>query len=145
MPGARSRPPDPPPSDASDAELVVLRELWSAGPAGPGALRERLEASGVAWAYTTVQTLLHRLLDKRFVTRRREGAVQVYEAAVTQDDLVVRQVQGLARRVAEGSASSLIHCFVRGKGLSKREIARLRALLDEAEGEGRARGGGAGR
>jgi len=134
-PAARSD-PDPPLPDASDAELIVLRELWSGGAAGPGVLRERLERAGVTWAYTTVQTLLHRLLEKGFVARRREGAVQIYEVVVTQDDLVVRQVQDLARRVAEGSASSLIHCFVRGKGLSKREISRLRALLDEAEKEG---------
>jgi predicted transcriptional regulator len=42
-----------------------------------------------------VQTLLHRLLEKGFLARRREGAAQVYEVAVTQDDLVVRQVQDL--------------------------------------------------
>lgn len=130
-----SQRPEPPAprQDVSDAELLALKALWAHGAAGPSLLRERLAADGVAWAYTTVQTLLHRLLEKGCVSRRREGVAQVYEAAISQDDLVVRQMQELAARVAEGSASSLIQCFVRGKGLSKREIARLRALLEEAE------------
>ena len=117
----------------SAAELQVLKALWELGASSPTVLRERLAADGTDWAYTTVQTLLHRLLDKGCVTRRREGVAQLYEAGVSQDELVVRQMQELAERVAEGSASSLIRCFVRGKGLSKRELARLRALLDEAE------------
>ena len=128
----RADPPGPDPG-ISDAELHVLKALWAQGASNPTALRERLAAEGVDWAYTTVQTLLHRLLDKGYVTRRREGVAQVYEAGVSQDDLVVRQMQELAQRVAEGSASSLIRCFVRGMGLSTRELARLRALLDEAE------------
>lgn len=127
-----SQPSDPAPG-VSDAELLALKVLWAHGATSPTVLRERLAADGVEWAYTTVQTLLHRLLEKGYVSRRREGVAQVYEADISQDDLVVRQMQELAERVVEGSASSLIQCFVRGKGLSKREIARLRALLEEAE------------
>lgn len=120
----------------SDAELAVLKELWRRGEGSPTELRQRLEEDGLDWAYTTVQTLLHRLLQKGWVRRRRDGVAQRYDAAMSQDELVVRHLDELAERVGEAGASSLVHSLVRGKKLSRREIARLRRLLDEAE-EGR--------
>ena len=58
----------------SEAELAVLEALWKS-PGAPNELQERLAQSGAEWAYTTVQTLLHRLLEKGFVRRERDGVV----------------------------------------------------------------------
>ena len=116
-----------------DAELRVLRVLWEEGEATPSELREHLATEEVEWAYTTVQTLLHRLLDKRYVERRKEGVASVYRAAITRDELVAEHMGDLAERVGDGKASSLVYSLVRGKHLSKREITQLRNLLDETQ------------
>ncbi len=117
----------------SEAELKVLELLWSAGPSTPNRLQEALSGEGTEWAYTTVQTLLHRLLRKGYVSRKRSGVAQVYRAAVDREALLAEHVDDLARRLCKGAASPLLLSFVRAKRLSAREIARLRQLLDEAE------------
>ena len=117
----------------SDAELRILKQLWQDGPSGPSELRERLSEEGVEWAYTTVQTLLHRLHDKGAVSRERQGVMQVYRAELEADQLLLDQMNELADRVGASAASSLVMNLVRGKRLTKRDIARLRGMIDEAE------------
>lgn len=116
----------------SEAELAVLEVLWKA-PAGPNELMEKLAKKGPDWAYTTVQTLLHRLLEKGFVTRARKGVTQVYTASVDREELVAQHVSDLAERLCQGAMSPLLASLVKTKRFSKSELTRFRAILDEAE------------
>ena len=102
----------------SEAELAVLVALWKS-PGAPNELQERLAAGGAAWAYTTVQTLLHRLLRKGFVARRREGVAQIYSASIDRDELVARHVSDLAERLCDGAMSPLVLSLVKTRRFSK--------------------------
>lgn len=114
----------------SEAELAVLAALWKA-PGAPNELQERLARTGPGWAYTTVQTLLHRLLAKGFVARKRAGVAQIYSAAVDRDELVARHVSDLATRLCDGAMSPLLLSLVKTRRFSKGDLARFRALIDE--------------
>jgi len=116
----------------SEAELAVLEALWKS-PGAPNELQERLAQNGPEWAYTTVQTLLHRLLEKGFVERKREGVAQIYTAAIDRDELVARHVTDLAARLCDGAMSPLVLSLVKTRRFSKGELARFRSLLDDAE------------
>jgi len=133
--------PKPQPRDGtSEAELSVLKSLWSDGPGSPSQLQERLAEQGTDWAYTTVQTLLHRLHKKGYVARTKEGVAQIYRAAVDRERFLAERMGELADSVCDGAASPLVHSLVRSNRLSKDDIARLRRLLSEAE-KGRKKGG----
>jgi predicted transcriptional regulator len=119
----------------SDAELSVLEALWKPGPAAPNELQERLAKRGNDWAYTTVQTLLHRLLRKGFVARKRSGVAQIYSATVDRDELLARHVSDLADRLCSGAMSPLLLSLVKTRRFSRTDLARFRALLEEGTGE----------
>jgi len=122
----------------SDSELQVLKLLWSAGPSTPNGLQELFLGEGVEWAYTTVQTLLHRLHKKDLVSRRREGVAQIYSASVDREELLAAQMTDLAERMCEGAATPLLLSLVRSKKLSKKDLDRFREIIDE-EASGRAK------
>lgn len=130
----RSRQPKPF-RGISEAELAVLEALWKA-PGAPNELQERLAKTGPDWAYTTVQTLLHRLLEKGFVTRKRAGVAQIYSAAVDRNELLARHVTDLAERLCDGSMSPLLLSLVKTKRFSRGDLARFRDLLEQGEGRG---------
>ena len=119
----------------SEAELAVLEALWKA-PGAPNELQERLAKNGPDWAYTTVQTLLHRMLAKGFVTRKRAGVAQIYSAAVDRNELVARHVADLADRLCDGSMSPLFLSLVKTRRFSRGELARFRELLDGGDAKG---------
>ena len=126
-----SRTPKNPPFRAvSEAELAVLELLWKA-PAAPNELQERLKKEGSAWAYTTVQTLLHRLRAKGFVARKRVGVAQVYSPTVDREELLAQHVSDLAARFCDGAVSPLVLSLLKTRRFSKGDLARFRELLDE--------------
>lgn len=120
----------------SDAELAVLEALWKA-PGAPNELQERLAKNGPGWAYTTVQTLLHRLREKGFVVRKKAGVAQIYSAAVDRDELLARHVSDLATRLCSGAMSPLLLSLVKTRRFSKSDLARFRDLLEETKPEER--------
>src|SRR5262249_56393731 len=78
----RSRPMSPRRvrADVADAELTVLKALWDGGPGTVRELQERLRGNAAGWAYTTVQTLLGRLLDKGLVRADRRDIAHQFAA-----------------------------------------------------------------
>jgi BlaI family penicillinase repressor len=122
----RSRP------DVSDAELEVLKVLWTKG---PGTVRdvetELRRGSRRRLAYNTVLTLLSRLRDKGYVTADRRDTAHLFRAVVTRDGLLGSSLTALADRICDGTASPLVLALVRDQRFSADEIAHFRRLLDD--------------
>ena len=64
-------------SATTEAELMVLKALWH----GPATVRELLQRLGTDWAYTTVQTLAGRLVEKGQVRTDRKDLAHVFTAS----------------------------------------------------------------
>ena len=117
-----------------DSELEILKAIWERG--GSGSVRDvtdRLAAEGDERAYTTVQTLLNRLVEKGFAETEKAGRALVYRATVTRDELVVRQLGEIADRVCEGDASPLVLNLAKTATFTREEIDSFRELLDQLE------------
>ncbi|WP_030862734.1 BlaI/MecI/CopY family transcriptional regulator [Streptomyces sp. NRRL S-37] len=113
-----------------ELEGLVLAALREAdGPATAGWVRERL---GGGLAYTTVITILTRLLAKGAVTRERAGRSFVWTPASDQAGLAAHRM----RRVldAEGDREAVLASFVTGLGPDDERL--LRELLGRSGDEG---------
>jgi len=117
----------------SDAELDVMKVLWSGGPGTVREVETRLNKRRRRWAYNTVLTLLSRLREKGFVHADKSGAAHVFKAAVSREQLLRRGLMALADRVCDGTASPLLHALVEGGQLTAKDIAELRRMLDQME------------
>ncbi|MBK8975523.1 MAG: BlaI/MecI/CopY family transcriptional regulator [Planctomycetes bacterium] len=126
--------------NVSDAERDALRALWARG---PGRVRDLLAAlPDRGWAYSTLQTLLHRLEQKGLVAREAATGGAIYRATVTREELLQRRLTALGRELADDSPVSLLHGIVAGRRLRARELAEMRALLDELEAKSLRKGRG---
>jgi predicted transcriptional regulator len=117
----------------SDAELDVLKALWETGPSTVRALHESLQEQGRSWAYTTVQTLLQRLLQKGYVQADTSGHAHLYSATSSRDDLIGESLGDLASRVCGGSATPLLLNLASGHKFTSEELEQFRKLLDDLE------------
>jgi predicted transcriptional regulator len=108
-------------------EAEVMKILWKGGrPMTVRALLERInKGREPQLAYTTVMTVMARLVDKGVLARRREGRGYVYEPEVgDQAELAVRNV------MREFGDSALAH-FVDEARADPKTLARLQRLLSE--------------
>jgi len=125
-------------SAVTEAELTVLRALWDGGPA---TVRELLDRLGTEWAYTTVQTLVSRLVDKRHVRADRKGLAHVFAAVTARDELALRRVDEVAADLLDGDVGPLVLRLVEKGKFSAAEIESFKELLRDAERRARGKGG----
>jgi predicted transcriptional regulator len=119
----------------SEAEMEVLKALWGQGPATVRRINEVLV--GRRWAYTTVLTLLQRLVLKGYVASEASGVAHVFRAVVTRDEVLESRLKDTADALCDGSAVPLVLALVQGNTFTPEELARFRRLLDEAGGKPR--------
>lgn len=115
--------------DLAKAEWSLMEALWSRGQATAGDLQADLQNTQ-AWAYSTVKTMLDRLVDKGYIRSRRVGNVYEYSARVRRGAAVTRVLDDLSDRVLSGSITPLLHRLVERRRLSAEEAQELRSMLD---------------
>ena len=117
------------PAELGRSEWAVMEALWSKGRGTATNLQRDLEDVH-GWAYSTVKTMLDRLVAKGFVKARRVGNVYEYRPRVQRKSVVARAVDDLFDRVLEGSLTPLIDRLVERRRLTTKEIGELREMLD---------------
>ena len=115
----------------TDAELAILRVLWTRG---PSTVREVAAALGRDGAYTTILKLLQIMADKRLVRRDESARTHVYAAAFTEHQTQRQLVSDLLDRAFGGSASKLVLHALEARKATPEELAEIRRLLDERRG-----------
>jgi BlaI family transcriptional regulator, penicillinase repressor len=118
----------------TDAELSILRVLWSQG---PSTVRQVAEALGRATGYTTALKLLQIMTEKGLVRRDESARTHVYEAAFTEDQTQRRLVSDLLNRAFGGSAAKLVLQALAANKTSPEELAEIKRFLDKKRGGSR--------
>ncbi len=90
-------------------ELACLRVLWGIGEGTVHDVRRALaEDAGKPLAYTTVMTLLDRLVKRGTAARRKQGRAFVYRANVALAPLREAALQDLVEAFFNGSDAALL-------------------------------------
>jgi predicted transcriptional regulator len=118
----------------TDAELEILRVVWSLGRATVRevyrALRERRETG-----YTTVLKLMQIMTEKGLLCRDTTVRPQVYRAVQSEEKTQKQLLHDLLERAFQGSPGKLVLQALSTRKASPEERRKIRALLDKLEGE----------
>lgn len=71
-----------------ELEAAIMRRMWTLETATVREIFVLLRADGRALAYTTVMTVMSRLVGKRLLARELAGKTHVYHAVLTEDQFV---------------------------------------------------------
>jgi BlaI family penicillinase repressor len=125
----------PPPSrKPTDAELAILRVLWSRGPSTVRQVADDLDREA---GYTTVLKLLQIMTEKRLVVRDESARTHVYRASFTEDQTQRQLIADLLDRAFDGSAGKLVMQALASKKASPAELEEIRKLLNKHRGGSR--------
>ena len=117
------------PDDAElrgELQAELMRIVWRLGEVTVDQARAAQPSRGRC-AYTTVQTVLNRLVDRGLLTRRRRGRAFVYKAAYTEPELVARSIgERLADASADARRTAMLN-LVEGLGPEELEEVALMA------------------
>jgi predicted transcriptional regulator len=122
-------------SALADAELAVMNLLWSGDRSTARHIREELYPDATKAQHGTIQKLLQRLEDKGYVERDRTLPVHFFSAAITREAYAGGQLESLATKLTAGSFAPLLTHLVEEKRISRDEVLRIRAILDDYDEE----------
>jgi predicted transcriptional regulator len=114
----------------ANSELAVMNLLWQNERLTAREIREQLYPDATKAQHGTVQKLLQRLENKGYVERDRSLSVHLFSAAISRQTYAGRQLESLADKLTAGSLAPLITHLIEQKKISRKEINRIRAILD---------------
>lgn len=121
----------------TDAELAILRVLWTRGPSTVREVHDTL-AKGRSVGYTTTLKTLQVMNEKGLTTREDYRGLHLHRARYAEDETLKRLVIDLMDRAFGGSTAKLVVQALSSRRASAEELAEIRRLLEaDAKEDGR--------
>lgn len=115
----------------SDSEWKIMKILW-----GKPELTLKEIAAGLEdtdWSYTTIRTLVNRLVEKGALHADKSTGNFRYAPAVSEKECTEKEVTRFLARVFNGSASMLVSALTHDSGLTEEEQEKLRMIIDKMD------------
>lgn len=116
----------------SKTEWQIMNALWQENPASARELMERLP-SRVNWAYTTVKTMLNRLVDKKALTEYKQGNTSFYKPLITQTKARSNAFKSLLDQAFNGATGPLVHFLIEEQKLSDKQRQEILEVLQNKD------------
>ena len=112
----------------TEPEWTIMNVLWDRHPAKARGVVERLPSS-VSWAYTTVKTMLDRLVEKKAVKKSKQGKIAYYEPLLSRRQARRTALQMVLNQAFEGAFGPMMHFLAEDEDLSAAERKELSKIL----------------
>lgn len=118
----------------TDRELEILKVLWARGKASVREVQEDLVKTAGPVAYSTVQTLLNIMEEKKGLVRHVvEGRTFIYIPKKSSDRTIRELTERFVDKVFDGALDRVMVALLDSKAPSAEEFDKLRAMIDEAQ------------
>ena len=119
----------------TSAEWQLMNALWKEYPATAREIAGRLPAE-TKWAYTTIRTMLTRLVEKEAISEYKRSNLSFYEPILTRNKARMASLRSVAGDAFEGAFGPLMHFLVEEEALSPAERRKLTQILRRKSGKG---------
>jgi BlaI family transcriptional regulator, penicillinase repressor len=116
------------PVELTEAEWPVIKVVWETEPCTAPAVQEKLLKS-TGWTYSTVRTLMDRMVVKGILKARKEGKATIYNSAVTRREAQHGELFYTLKHAFNGALAPMVQCLLESKDLDASELAKIEALL----------------
>jgi len=111
-----------------ESEWAILQVVWEREPCAAPTVQEVLWKSK-GWAYTTVKTLMDRMVRKGLLTTQRVRSLYLYRSAVTRAQAQRNELLRTAQRAFAGALTPMMQFLIESDKLSEQDYQYLEHLL----------------
>lgn len=120
-------------SQPTERELMILAILWSGGPSTVKQVNKKMNVAETV-GYTTTLKLMQIMTEKGLLNRDDSQFKHIYSPAITEENTQNQLVGNLLEKAFGGSAEKLVMRALSAKKVSSKELAKIKKLLNEMEG-----------
>ncbi len=122
------------PVELTEVEWEIMKVVWARQPCAAGTVQEELARTRNR-AYSTVKTLMDRMVEKGFLRIEKIRNLQLFTACVSEVEARRGEFRKMLKRAFDGALTPMMQFLIEHERLSKQEAAKLRELVDRSEGK----------
>jgi BlaI family penicillinase repressor len=115
-----------------ETEWAILQAVWQFEPCAAPTVQETLKDEK-GWAYTTVKTMMDRMVKKGLLKKEKIRNLYLYNSAVTRAQARKSEITRVLKRAFDGALTPMMQFLIEQEGLSKDELNQLRRFADKAQ------------
>jgi BlaI family penicillinase repressor len=116
------------PIELTPAEWTIIKAVWNTEPCTATLVQEKLKRR-TRWSYSTVRTMMDRMVAKGLLVAQKAGKVTLFRSAVNRGQAQRGELLYALKHAFNGALTPMIQCLLNTKELTADELAELEALI----------------
>jgi BlaI family penicillinase repressor len=121
-----------PPVELTEAEWSVIKAVWETEPCTAPVIKEKL-SKPMGWTYSTVRTLMDRMVAKGVLRSRKEGKLTIYHSAVTRKQAQRGELFYALKHAFNGALAPMVQCLLDTREVTGAELDELKRIISAHE------------
>lgn len=114
--------------ELTEAEWDIIQVVWERQPCAAPTVQEEL-AGRKKWSYSTVKTLMDRMVTKDLLTTERIRNLMLYRSAISRQDAQRGELMKAVKRAFGGAFTPMMQFMLDNDALSRKELDDLESLI----------------
>ncbi|MHC4890962.1 MAG: BlaI/MecI/CopY family transcriptional regulator [Planctomycetota bacterium] len=114
--------------ELTEGEWAIIQAVWDNEPCAAPTIQEELEAHK-NWHYSTVKTLMDRMVDKGLLKTEKIRNLFLYRSAITRTEAQTGEIMRAVKRAFDGALTPMMQFLVDSDSLSKKQLGELETMI----------------
>ena len=114
--------------ELTEAEWTIIKSVWEHEPCAAPTIQEKL-FKRTAWTYSTVRTLMDRMVAKGLLKAEKVRNLTLYRSAVTRAQAQRGELLYALKHAFNGALTPMVQCLLETNPVSPDELAELESLI----------------
>ena len=115
-------------AELTESEWAIIKAVWETEPCTAPDIREKLHRQ-TAWTYSTVRTLMDRMVVKGLLAAQKARNLTVYRSAVTREQAQRGELFYALKHAFNGALTPMVQCLLDTGNLSTDELTELESFI----------------
>jgi BlaI family penicillinase repressor len=123
-----------PGNELTEAEWAIIQMVWEHEPVPAPTVQELLETQR-GWSYSTVKTLMDRMVKKGLLTTERMRNLMLYTSAITRQEAQNTEILKTLKRAFAGALTPMMQFLMDSDHITHSELDELEAMIKAKKSE----------
>ena len=114
--------------ELTEGEWTILTTVWENEPCAAPSVQEKL-ASRKKWTYSTVKTMMDRMVTKGLLKKERIRNLFLYRSAISQKQAQSGEIMRTVKRAFNGAFTPMMQFLLDSEILSQQQLSELEDLI----------------
>ena len=120
--------------ELTEGEWAIIGAVWDNEPCAAPTVQEVLEKQK-NWSYSTVKTMMDRMVGKRLLKTKRMRNLILYRSAITKQKAQNSEIMRAVKRAFDGALTPMMQFLLDNNSLSKKQLRELEAMIRSKKGK----------